>query len=332
MSKTFIFVPGFLGSELHLGGNSLGELNKFWVGIPTFFGGGYRVLDLEGQFPIPGNLPIVLGDTIEPVYGDFYAWLRQRCDRLVVVSWDWRRSLVDSVAAVGNVLREEMATADQVVILGHSAGGKLAGLACEGLTPAQKVKLAYLVTIGTPWRGSWRAIEALLGWAESVKIGAGLAATGQFSIPRLEQFKIQKVLSTFPGLYELFPNDALQSQLSPPGAPNVWDPAAISNLFTPVNPAKLAAARTFANAHTAPDPTLQHINIVGVGSACPGPFTPADTFDDSNLNYSLDGDSVVPVQSARLVNPLRAITLEVVGEHGRLCSASGTLACLAALI
>ncbi len=332
MGKTVIFVPGFLGTNLHLGDSALGELNKVWVGIPTFFGGGYRTLDLEGQFPIPGNLPLVIGGIVEPVYGDFTLWLAQRFDRTLVLGWDWRSSLADSVLAVGTILRQELATGDQVTLIGHSAGGKLAALASMNLTPAEKVKLSYLATIGTPWRGSWRATEALLGWAESVKIGATLAAAGQFSIPRFERFKIQKVLSTFPGLYELFPNDELQLQLSPPGAPSVWDPAAIGNLVTPVNPAKLAAARIFANTHTAPDPTLQHINVIGVGAASPGPFTAAENFEDSNLNYSLDGDGVVPVQSARLVNVPRTIQLEVVGDHGRLCSATGTLACLAALI
>ncbi len=332
MGKTAIFLPGFLGSNLHFGGADFGELNKVWIGIPTFFGGGYRVLDLEGHFPIPGNLPLQVGSFVEPVYGDFVEWLAEVFDKVLVLTWDWRQPLAAAVGYVRGKLLEEFATGEQITLIGHSAGGKLAALASEGLTAPQKVQLNYLVTIGTPWRGSWRAIEALIGRGYSVNVGADLAAVGQFSIPRLERFKIQTVLSTLPGLYELFPNDDLQSELSPPGAPNVWDPAAIGNLTTPVNAAKLAAARTFANAYTHPDPTLKHINVVGIGGPTPGPFTQAATFADSNLNYDLEGDTVVCVESARLVNRLRAITLEVRGEHGRLCSAGGTTAALQALL
>lgn len=332
MPRTAIFVPGFLGSDLHLGNTSLGEFNKIWLGIPTFLGGGYRLMDLDGFFPLPNGIPLQVGSALWAIYGDFLEWLGRKFERVRVVPWDWRFSAADAVPAVAQALREELSAGNAVVILGHSAGGRVAALAANTLFPNERVNLQWVVTVGTPWRGSWRGVEALIGRAESVHQGAALAAAGQFSIARYERFKIQKVLSSFQGLYELFPTSQIQAELSPPGAPDCWNPGSYDGIFQPVNAGKLAAGHAYAEANTVPDPSLPLINIIGVGVSTPGPFTPGDDFADSNLDYSLDGDGVVAVQSSRFVGPARVIILEVPGEHGRLCSAEGTLGALAALI
>jgi len=332
MAKAALFVPGFLGSNLHLGDPLLGQANKIWLGVPTFLGGGYKLLDLDGHFPIPGNIPLEIGETVTYVYGDFYQWLSTRFEVVDTIPWDWRTGADLAAPGVAQVLRDEFAMGHKVTLIGHSMGGIVAAMAANLLTPEEKGNLSWIVTIGTPWRGSWRAIEALLGRAESVRQGSDLAAIGLFSIPRWERFKIQQVISSFQGLYQLFPNDEIQAELSPPGVPNVWNPVDIVDVFTPCNVAKLAQGRTFANANHRPDPSIPHINVYGVGSRCPGPFTPADHFNDSNLDYALTGDGVVPIQSARFTAPSRELNLEVNGDHGRLCSALGTTGALAALI
>lgn len=332
MEKVAIFVPGFLGSTLHLGGVEWGELNKVWLGLPTFLGGGYRYLDLDGQFPIPGGLPLQVGSALGPIYSDFIDWLRPRFDSIYVVAWDWRFSLAAAVPAVAASLTRELAAGNKVTIIGHSAGGKAAALAAASIPPADRANLSWVVTVGAPWRGSWRAPESLLGRSESVHQGAALAAAGQFSIARIERYRIQKVLSSLPGLYELFPTTALQEQLSPAGAPSVWNPAAWAGLFQPLNAGKLAAGHMFADGHDQPDISLPLVNVYGVGESTPGPFLPGDDLADATLNYALDGDGVVSVQSAIPVVRARAILLQVPGDHGRLCSSQGTLSALGALL
>jgi len=331
MATTCIFVPGFLGTDLDAANNTLGLSGKVWLGLLTFSRGAYQVLQLDSGIPEILGIEISVRDPVDAVYGDFIEWLRGRHDRLECHGWDWRFGLDSQAGFLSVRIRAAIGRGDKVRLIGHSAGGRLAAIAMNGLFPNELKSVLPLVTIGTPWRGSWRAVEALIGRAESVRIGAHLAAIGNISIPRFERFKIQRCVSSWWGAYELFPSSSLQAELSPAGAPDVWNPASYAGTFQPLDQAKLAAGHAFASRNIRPPAGHGHFNLYSTSEPTVGPFAPGVELLDVGLAYALAGDEVVPVNSAILSPPGSQVDLVVSGSHGRLCSQPSTLAAIAAV-
>lgn len=329
MERVCIFVPGFLGSDLHVGASELGQANKLWLGIATFAGGGYRLLNMDNPIINAVGLNIVAQSPFLPVYEDFLQWLKGYFDRVDSHPYDWRLSLDASSAGLGFRIRNEISAGNTVTLIGHSAGGKLAALACSGLFPGELRQFRQLITIGTPWRGSFRAPEAMLGRGESMAIATALAAAGTFSFSRIERYRLQSALSSWPGTYELFPDDMLLVSTANGAYPSVWDPAKWDGIAQPLNAGKLAAGHAFTARNVRPPPEVTWMCYYGIGTPTPGPFRGDGDLLDAELRYDLDGDGVVSVQSGSVDRTNAGFNLPVIGEHGRLCSASSTLGALA---
>lgn len=332
MARRCIFVPGFLGSNLYLTHAGWGVRFKAWVGVGTFALGGYRALDLDGRRPEAAGIAVDVGDVVTAVYGDFLAWLSERFSTVQTYAYDWRLRLELNSAGIRNLVSTALLEGDDVTIIAHSYGGRLVGHATHGMTEPQRAGIRRIVTVGTPWRGSWQAVESLQGRGLSVNVMTNLAAFSMNNLPWVERRYIREVLSSFQSLYELFPRHDLINSLQVPGAPDPWNAAAWFAGGLVCNAQKLVDASEFVQGDYHPFPGIPWVNFYGVGKETVGPLDVGTDMDDSRLRYALDGDGVVPVASGNVAAGVSGISLPTTGEHARLCSSGALLGTLGALL
>ncbi|MGH8929668.1 MAG: esterase/lipase family protein [Egibacteraceae bacterium] len=111
---------------------------------------------------------------------------------VVELPYDWRRSNSVTARLLGTRIDAELAkrpAGTQVVLVAHSMGGLVARrwLACEG--GAKRCRM--LVTIGTPYRGSAKALDAL--------------ANGLRLVPGKTGRRLHALLQSLPSVHELLP-------------------------------------------------------------------------------------------------------------------------------
>ncbi len=192
---TVIVLPGIMGTHLR-GGD--GEL--IWVDPLRL---------ARGHFP-----ELIWGATgIEPsglnrTYLPLVTRLAHRWD-VFLAPYDWRADIRTSAQALGERVKKEILDADDtrpVHIVAHSMGGLVArSMAVERDdvwgemgNPRRGKGSGRLVMLGTPNKGSYAMVLALLGEDMVVK---GLAAIdGKNKVERLRD-----VIATFPGVYQMLP-------------------------------------------------------------------------------------------------------------------------------
>ena len=191
--QPIVFVlPGIMGSHLNVGDRGV------WLRYLSLLKGGL------------GDLADVKASNVAPValVGDGY---RELCEFLqgshevIPFAYDWRRSVSDAARLLGvevdNALRR---TQQPVRIIAHSMGGLVvrAMIAARPDLWDQMCERdgARLLMLGTPNRGSFDTVEALLGTSASVQ---------QLALLDLEHdtAQIVDIVAGFPGVLELLPND-----------------------------------------------------------------------------------------------------------------------------
>ncbi|MGH8910051.1 MAG: esterase/lipase family protein [Egibacteraceae bacterium] len=203
MADLIVVIPGIGGSVLRRGSADL--WNPAWSDFPrAMLRGGeqFEALTLAHPNADDGVAATALIGGIHVIpglwsYGS-YACLTQRLERLfgaanlVEFPYDWRRSNVLTARLLKARIDAELAmrpAGTQVVLVAHSMGGLVARrwLACEG--GAQRCRM--LVTIGTPYRGAVKALDAL--------------ANGLWWVPGRTGRRLHAFLQSLPSVHELLP-------------------------------------------------------------------------------------------------------------------------------
>ncbi|MGH8904473.1 MAG: esterase/lipase family protein [Egibacteraceae bacterium] len=203
MTDLIVVIPGIGGSVLRRGAAVL--WNFGWSGFARALlrrGEPLEALRLPAPDVDDGVQADCLVDGVQVIpglwsygsYAPLTGRLRQRFGAANVVEfpYDWRRSNAASArsleARVEGELRQRPA-GTQVVLVAHSMGGIVARryLACEG--GAERCRM--LVTIGTPYRGAVKALDAL--------------ANGLRWVPGRTGRQLSRLLWSLPSVHELLP-------------------------------------------------------------------------------------------------------------------------------
>lgn len=178
-----------------------------------------------------------------------------------VFTYDWRKDnrlaaqalseFIDRVLRVAGVHEKIVGRSAprQVVLLGHSMGGLVIKWCATQIVSARKI--AKIITIATPFRGSLKAVEALLPGARNL-----------FGFENKKSMR--HAARTLPGVYQLLPTwdhaivDSRSGQELQPFNVSSWQKNLVDNLSKRFSPHflsdKLADARAFTRVINKPWP------------------------------------------------------------------------------
>jgi photosystem II stability/assembly factor-like uncharacterized protein/pimeloyl-ACP methyl ester carboxylesterase len=219
-----IFIPGIMGSRL-FNQNFLGLEQEVWANALYLLPGADRYLDVlrlaaDGVNPYSDEYAYrtvhlksgaagiltdisVLGFDIKPIYSPLIAHFEALGYREGVDFWiypyDWRKTNRLAAAGLDQVVDQAIARTGQpqVTIVAHSMGGLVTRQYIADPQRAAKVK--HIVTLGTPYLGTPKALYAL---AE----GDCVTQLGPFCLPSAAE--TLRMLPNYPGFYELFASRA----------------------------------------------------------------------------------------------------------------------------
>ncbi|MEY4762467.1 MAG: hypothetical protein RLZZ200_2323 [Pseudomonadota bacterium] len=180
-------VPGFLGSQLGIRRSGNQPPDLLWIDPQDFHLGGLADLSLQAGLPIVslGAMPYT------------YLALKLRLEIAgFTVRWadyDWRRGVEECGAQLASRIAAEPARRQYIV--GHSLGGLVARAALA----ATDAMVERVVTLGTPHRGSFAAVQALRG---SYFIVRHIA---QLDPSRSAEDLAREVFASFPSLHQMVP-------------------------------------------------------------------------------------------------------------------------------
>lgn len=193
--KAIIVVPGIAGSELYAGSTS--TLSKIWVG-PAILSIGSLACDHNGN-PVIGSVRAYDNDDGEYGTANAYGALTNRLKEtfsdeydVVFFPYDWRLSSAQSAQELEKMIAH--AGYSSVTLVAHSMGG----LVCSSFAakPENKAKIEKIVSIGTPFLGTPKALETL----ETGRMADSLMADGATADI------LKNLVQNFPALYELLPS------------------------------------------------------------------------------------------------------------------------------
>jgi Tol biopolymer transport system component/pimeloyl-ACP methyl ester carboxylesterase len=224
--RPIIFVHGFLGSKIVCGGDELWPQNSLRPFNSPDDGLLAMRLAADGVSNLASGCSPQVGGIVDTVFGsdvykstvDFLQGIAPRSN--YVFTWDWRTSPAESLArldAFVDQVRSRHGNA-KVVLMAHSMGGLLTRWYVDDQARADKV--ARVLTIGTPYWGSPKALFPLAAGIESPQ-----ASTLD---PLLENENLREFASNLLGAYFLYPsaNYGPWLTLAPPG-PGTLDRAGL---------------------------------------------------------------------------------------------------------
>lgn len=298
-----LLLPGFLGSELYASPGFPWPQRRLWPPNLAFFWGDIPLTQLgaDGLSPGPasGGAPVVAGGPVAAVYGPLYSLLTALGHRVVFRGWDWRMDLIQQGAAIWGRLGPLLG-GQRISLVAHSAGGLVAAAVYgAALSAGQGAQIARVVTMGTPFFGSWSAVLAWWGMAPGYHAVQALQGwPGDFSAG---PDALDAAVASWPALYQLQPfrNFGPLAQQQPDQAAAIYSAA----WYQGANPhlqsqwwVRAAAAQAQLVGWTLPAITT---SIVGVGTPTvaalafgPGPVGPPAAL------VTQDGDGVVTVAQA----------------------------------
>jgi pimeloyl-ACP methyl ester carboxylesterase len=214
-----IFIPGVGGSELWLPrrlADSREWPNQAIPSIPSLLSpGGVHNLqfDLTGIPANPDSQAIYAPTLLPPILSlpwplnnkDIYRWdvlvnsLAVSGRTVDLFPYDFRYSPESNAVLLRDRIQSLCPNpGDQVDIVAHSMGG-LVALAYAQFYQSREHRVRRLATIGTPFLGAPRALQALrAGW--------------NLDVPFFDQSNVKRMAHNWPGLYSLLPSPTLQDE------------------------------------------------------------------------------------------------------------------------
>lgn len=186
-----ILIPGIMGSTLSI------DDERYWLHYGRFIKGGLLKLDIN-------NNDLKADGLVMTSYEKFVSYLKGKEHDVYTHPYDWRKSVDDSVSDFEICLRSIMAKSKNqpIRIVSHSMGGLLVrALAIK--SPDLYKNLSSQsnfrwIMLGTPWLGSFRAIETIVGRSRNIKMLDKIAFFNSIK-------SLLEVFSKFPGVLELLP-------------------------------------------------------------------------------------------------------------------------------
>ena len=271
---TVYILPGIMGTQLGALRPAGAPADLLWLDPQDVIGGALTRLRL------PATSGLVSLGAIPFSYLALQLRLRAGGFNVVVHDYDWRQSLEELATAFAARLRAN--AAPEILIVAHSMGGLIARRAMQD--PAL-VRVRRLITLGTPHRGSFGAVQAIRGTYPVVRRLAAL--------DRLHdaEFLAAQVFSSFPSINQMVP---------PPGSGLAADLFDVDN-WPRSGPRPdvrlLAAARSFFDTLSPTEPRC--IAISGTRQRTVTGLQLVD--DDFRYQISEAGDGTVPLERSQLV-------------------------------
>jgi pimeloyl-ACP methyl ester carboxylesterase len=339
--KSIYLIPGFLASDLGI--LATGQVLWWDVNLAAVLGiGGMRLapngvdpgppdgfpigVDPHGQSPWPG-IKTILGLQLDPA-----TW------RIAIGPYDWRKDLKTAATSLAANIRANSTAAEPATIVGHSAGGIVAVLAWAQLNASgDTAKVRRIISICTPFQGSYGPLQWLLGISPSIQQLLALSQWGPGAAPTFafhwSLSFLNELALTWPAFYELYPALGGTEAQTDPARAFLYQ---ASNYGAPTSPSqtwldfvRLSFQPGLAGPDTFP-PDWVMTCVVASGLATPFMLNSrAVPLQLAALGVTSDGDSVVTVGS-QTRSP--ALIYSVTGNHASVPLAITTSGLLAKLI
>lgn len=212
MKKVFL-LPGFMSTQLALASNSV----RVWWDIDGLVFNGTGVLRLAGNGIDPGPPDgRQMGITREEhgPWAFVAARLKQQLDQqewqIGYTPWDWRKDPRPLARSLAQNIRDVSTPAEPATLVAHSAGGILAVLTwAELVNSGDSALVRRLITMGTPFQGSYSTIDFLAGTspaaAQAFEVGQLGTAVIQGTWRTFQGPFLNGVALSWPNFYYLFP-------------------------------------------------------------------------------------------------------------------------------
>ncbi len=232
MKKVYL-VPGFLSATLFRVSDGV----TVWWDPNLLLTGGFNFLRLarDGVSPgAPGGVAMDFSNIAPTPWDGVVTALTSQLDQTVweLVYWpyDWRLKIEPQAVLLANRIRTDATPAEPATIVGHSMGGLIACLAWKELNTTSQANLVRrVISLGSPFQGSYATIQWLTGTSASVQqiialgnaVAPALSAIAtQFLLPNLNS-----VALTWPAFYELFPGLGGTEEAIDPNRARLYDAA-----------------------------------------------------------------------------------------------------------
>jgi CHAT domain-containing protein len=200
--STLYFIPGFMGSNLSI------NAQPVWLDVATLAWGDFTRLTMDAA-------SVTADGVLETAYRPLLDVLDAK-HRVVPFAWDWRRSVVEAGRRLGEAFERELNDARDAKrklilrVLAHAAGGLLVQAMCSEMPNVwQRLQAEAdfrLVFLGTPFNGTFAAVQLLLGQHRLLTLLNLLDGQADAGEARL----LQAQFASYPALLELLPTDYLQ--------------------------------------------------------------------------------------------------------------------------
>lgn len=325
--KPVFLIPGFTASDLAI--LSTGQRIWFDTNVAALVGLGAMRLADNGVDPGPPDGE-QMGHSLDPQppWPAIVQLLKSQMAASVwsfqVLNYDWRLDLTTIGNALAANIRGSVDPAEPATLVAHSAGGLVATIAWASLVQSNQSNLVRrIITIGTPYQGSYGAIQWLTGVSPTVQeLRAVSVAFGNltgFNPVEWTLSFLNGIALTWPAFYELFPALDVPEEQGDPFRTFLYESATYPALADP-SQAWLDFARQIWQPRikgfgTSP-PQWVLTTVAGSGIATPNRLlTGAIPLNLNDLGTTVDGDGVVTVTSA---TKSPGLNLFVSGEHNSI--------------
>jgi pimeloyl-ACP methyl ester carboxylesterase len=278
-----------------------------------------------GLIELPASLPGLARLT---GYGGLRATLHERYDldelNYVEFAYDWRRDIRHAAERLAETIAERLVVLDsyvgraEVIVVAHSMGGLVARWWLDRLGGAERCR--GLVTLGTPYRGSPKAVRMLAGGYVWRSFGSRRFADVLRAFPSVHQ-----LLPMYPSVFVGGSDEPSYVHELEPGIPGIDRVRAGRGreLLLQLNESERPALTTVIGGTS--QPTLQSVEV-GAGGEPSFPNRPLPAAFGSSGGD--DGDGTVPWIASRPLDygSVRGLTPTFVDQsHGGLSRERGLL-------
>lgn len=251
-----------------------------WTGVLTKRFDALHLHALDDSFDAETRRLVMPHQAVPFIYEGIIDEIRDEMDDQSYVyafTYDWRKDNRLSARALGEFMERVLRIAGlheksagrakprQVVLIGHSMGGLVIKWCATRVVEPRKI--AKIITIATPFKGSLKAVEALLPGARNLFGGQ-------------QKKSMRHAARTMPGVYQLLPSwngavvDLATRQPLSPFDVSSWQKSLVDSLAKKYGPdffpRKLADAKAFVSVVARPWPSILVPKVYyayGIGSA-----------------------------------------------------------------
>lgn len=320
-----ILVPGFAASHLFRFAANSDRGTKVWLSQLDIAWNGINELDTGDDVSPPILNRVRPGSPLLEVYQPFLQFMASSGVPVLLHGYDWRTDVATNGQRLAAAIEAEVGTKAKFTIIAHSMGGLVAAGALNRLSDAAVPTVERLITCGTPWAGSFKALELFAGTHETVQQVVNLNKVFSHNNRYHWLRETVRVVASWPGSYDLLPMPELMRTYPPgPGQDFRSDGvfAKVNPWFTEVKYNQAVARRPI---HVGFPPNIPHYNFRGIGRRTLGP---SPTVLDGRPDYwfkALFGDGVVPEFSGTAPVPFNASNRDYDADHEQFLSDAGVL-------